>query len=62
MDLFCNEFILKIKSRDNHLMNIHDLIKKVAAILPYEPLWNICVTNEHFPILSSFKTYHRVYN
>ena len=34
--IFCNEFILKIKSCDNRLMNIHDLMnKKVAAILPY---------------------------
>jgi hypothetical protein len=33
---FCNEFIFKIKSRANRLMNIHDLMnKKVAAILPY---------------------------
>ena len=26
--IFCNEFILKIKSRDNRLMNIHDLMSK----------------------------------
>ena len=39
--LLCNEFILKIKSRDNRLVNIHDLMnKKVATILPYVDVSN----------------------
>ena len=45
MDIFYNEFILKIKSRDNRLLNIHDLMnnKKVAAILPYELIAQVVV-------------------
>ncbi len=39
--LLCNEFILKIKSRDNRLVNIQDLMnKKVATILPHVDVSN----------------------